>query len=80
MDIRFHLDPVTGEPPFRKHGVDENEVEDVLEAPGRTGTSGLSTFPTGIATACLWLQHANSKASPCSRTGDADEGSRYEPE
>jgi uncharacterized protein DUF4258 len=37
--IRYYLDPETGEPHIYNHGVDETEVEDVLERPGedRTG-------------------------------------------
>ncbi len=34
MNIRFYLDPETGQPHIYKHGVRENEVEEVL---GRTG-------------------------------------------
>lgn len=32
MNIRFYLDPATGEPHIYNHGVDEAEVEDILEA------------------------------------------------
>ena len=34
MDIRFYLDPATGQPHIYLHGVDEAEVEDVLTRPG----------------------------------------------
>ena len=34
MNIRFYLDPETGEPHIYKHDVDEEEVEDVLDNPG----------------------------------------------
>ncbi|HVO27582.1 MAG TPA: DUF4258 domain-containing protein [Candidatus Margulisiibacteriota bacterium] len=34
MKIRFYIDPETGEPHIYNHSVDEEEVEDVLEAPG----------------------------------------------
>jgi len=34
MNIRFYLDPSTGRPHVLNHGVDENEVEEILEAPG----------------------------------------------
>ncbi|HEY6290451.1 MAG TPA: DUF4258 domain-containing protein [Terriglobia bacterium] len=34
MNVRFYLDPSTGQPHVLKHGVSEMEVEDVLEAPG----------------------------------------------
>jgi uncharacterized DUF497 family protein len=42
MDIRFYLDPQTGQPHIRKHGVAESEVEDVLQTPGedRPGREG----------------------------------------
>jgi hypothetical protein len=32
--LRFYLDPETGEPHIHEHGVDEEEVEDVLRHPG----------------------------------------------
>lgn len=40
LDLRFFLDPVTGEPHIYEHGVTEQEVEEVLsssaeERPGR---------------------------------------------
>jgi hypothetical protein len=34
MNLRFYLDPSTGQPHILGRGVDEDEVEDVLEAPG----------------------------------------------
>jgi len=42
MKIRFFLDSATSQPHIYKHGVDENEVEDVLDAPGedRAGRDG----------------------------------------
>jgi hypothetical protein len=42
MNIRYYLDPTTGHPHILEHGVDENEVEDVLETPGedRPGRDG----------------------------------------
>jgi hypothetical protein len=42
MNVRFHLDPETGEPHIYNHGVSEDEVEDVLHAPGedRPGREG----------------------------------------
>ncbi|MGH7595407.1 MAG: DUF4258 domain-containing protein [bacterium] len=33
MRIRFYIDPETGEPHIYEHGVDEDEVKDVLEDP-----------------------------------------------
>jgi hypothetical protein len=42
MKIRFFRDPETGEPHIYGHGVDEDEVADVLEGPGedRPGREG----------------------------------------
>jgi hypothetical protein len=42
VKIRFYLDPATGLPHIYDHGVDEEEVEDVLRAPGedRPGREG----------------------------------------
>jgi len=42
MNIRFYLDPTTGQPHILEHGVDEKEVQDVLETPGedRPGRDG----------------------------------------
>ncbi len=42
MNIRFYLDPSTGQPHIIEHGIDENEVEEVLETPGedRPGRDG----------------------------------------
>jgi Domain of unknown function (DUF4258) len=34
VDVRFYIDPETGEPHIYEHGVDEDEVEDVLSRPG----------------------------------------------
>jgi hypothetical protein len=34
MNIRFYLDPTTGQPHILEHDVDEREVQDVLETPG----------------------------------------------
>lgn len=34
MDLRFYLDPATGQPHIYLHDVDEHEVEDVLTRPG----------------------------------------------
>ena len=33
MYVRFHIDPETGLPHIYNHGVDEDEVEEVLEKP-----------------------------------------------
>lgn len=42
MNIRFYTDPATGLPHIYKHGVDEREVEDVLNSPteDRSGREG----------------------------------------
>lgn len=42
MDIRFYIDPETGLPHIYKHGVEAEEVEEVLENPGedRPGRDG----------------------------------------
>jgi hypothetical protein len=34
VDIRFYADPETGEPHIYRHGVMEDEVEEVLRRPG----------------------------------------------
>lgn len=34
MEIRYHIDPGTGEPHIYQHNVDESEVEDILAHPG----------------------------------------------
>ena len=43
MVVRFYIDPSTGAPHIHRHGIDENEVEDVLarpieDRPGREGS------------------------------------------
>ncbi len=42
MNIRFYCEPGTSIPHIYRHGVDENEVEDVLRRPGedRPGREG----------------------------------------
>lgn len=42
MDIRFYLDPETGQPHIYRHAVSEEEVRDVLErsAEDRPGAQG----------------------------------------
>lgn len=42
LKIRFYIDPETGKPHIYNHGVEENEVEDVLSKPGedRVGKEG----------------------------------------
>jgi len=42
MNVRFYLDPETGEPHVLRHGVSEEEAEEVLRNPGedRPGREG----------------------------------------
>ena len=42
MNVRYYIDPETGQPHVYNHAVDEREVEDVLETPGedRAGREG----------------------------------------
>jgi hypothetical protein len=42
MDIRFYIDPETGQPHIANHGVNEDEVREVLRRPGedRAGDEG----------------------------------------
>lgn len=42
MNIRFYVDPETGDPHIYQHGIDEEEVIDVLSSPGedRPGREG----------------------------------------
>jgi hypothetical protein len=42
MNIRFYIDPESGDPHVYRHGVDEREVDDVLKNPGedRPGREG----------------------------------------
>ena len=43
MNLRFYIDPETGLPHINHHGVQENEVSDILERPGedRPGVEGV---------------------------------------
>ena len=34
MNLRYYIDPETGDPHIHNHGVDEKEVEDVIRNPG----------------------------------------------
>ena len=47
MEIRFYIDPETGYPHIHWHGVQEYEVEDVLEQP-REDTPGCRNFRIAI--------------------------------
>ena len=42
MIVRYYIDPETTQPHIYNHGVEENEVEEVLEKPGedRPGSEG----------------------------------------
>ena len=42
MNLRFYLDPETGEPHIYNHGITEDEVADVIRRPGedRLGREG----------------------------------------
>jgi hypothetical protein len=42
MNVRFYVDPETGEPHIYRHGVSEDEVTDVIKNPGedRAGREG----------------------------------------
>lgn len=42
MQVRFYIDPESGQPHILQHGVSENEVKRVLEQPGedRAGREG----------------------------------------
>ncbi|MBO1224873.1 MAG: DUF4258 domain-containing protein [Candidatus Scalindua sediminis] len=42
INVRFYIDPETGKPHIYNHGVQENEVEEVLAKPGedRAGKEG----------------------------------------
>ena len=57
MDIRFYLDPSTGQPHIHKHSVVEAEVEDVMQAPGedRPGRDG-SRIAIGQASSGRYLR------------------------
>ena len=42
MNIRFYIDPETGEPHLHRHGVSEEDAEDILRVPieDRPGQDG----------------------------------------
>ena len=42
MNVRYYIDPATGQPHIYKHDVTESEVEEVLDHPGedRAGSDG----------------------------------------
>jgi len=43
LDLRFYIDPETGEPHIHGHNVSEQDVEDILKRPGedRPGQEGV---------------------------------------
>jgi hypothetical protein len=57
VEIRFYLDPATGEPHIYQHNVDEKEVGDILTQPGedRPGRDG-SRVAIGQTTAGRYLR------------------------
>jgi Domain of unknown function (DUF4258) len=57
VEVRFYIDPVTGEAHIHNHDVDEEEVTDVLEKPGedRAGRDG-SRVALGQTTAGRYLR------------------------
>jgi hypothetical protein len=57
MNIRYYLDPTTGQPHILEHGVDEKEIQDVLETPGedRPGRDG-SRIAVGLTRAGRYLR------------------------
>lgn len=57
MNIRYYIDPIGGLPHIHNHGVDEDEVEDVLRKPGedRPGREG-SRVALGQTTAGRYLR------------------------
>jgi len=57
MEVRYHLDPETGQPHIYGHGVAEAEVEYVLQHPGedRPGSDG-SRHALGQTTAGRYLR------------------------
>jgi len=57
MELRFYLDPETGEPHIYRHGVTEEEVADVVSGPGedRPGREG-SRVALGLTRAGRYLR------------------------
>ena len=64
MNLRFHIDPETGLPHIYRHGVEEYEVEDVLDDPGEIRHSrGGSRIAHGQTRAGRYLRVIYSPAS-----------------
>jgi hypothetical protein len=57
LEVRFYIDPATGEPHINNHGVEEDEVTEVLEKPGedRPGREG-ARVAMGQTTAGRYLR------------------------
>ena len=58
VQIRYYLDPETGEPHIYRHGVSEDEVEAALEAEGQT----LVMVPTELVPALAPVGTARPRA------------------
>jgi hypothetical protein len=57
VDVRYYLDPETGQPHIYNHGVTEAEVEWILARPGEDGpSSGESRQCTGQTSAGRYLR------------------------
>ena len=57
MNVRYYLDPETGQPHIYDHGVTENEVEWILARPGEDGPcSGGSRQSVGQTAAGRYLR------------------------
>ena len=57
MEVRYHLDPDTGQPHIYGHGVTEREVEEVLRGPGEdTRAARASRRKIGQTMAGRYLQ------------------------
>lgn len=63
MDIRYFLDPETGSPHIHRHGVTEEDVEDVLrrpieDRPGREGSRvAVGRTETGRYLRIIYVSH-----------------------
>ena len=68
MDVRFYFDPVTGQPHLERHGVTEEEAEDVLrrpddDFPGRDGSRvALGRTSAGRPLQVVYVQEVGSRS------------------
>ena len=68
MNLRFYLDPETGEPHIYNHGVTEDEVEDVILHPGedRLGRDGtrvvIGQTPAGRFLRVIYVQDSEPRS------------------